>query len=1135
MSNPPPTFRRTKRQAPCQKITLVKHNSLGSWDVFLSLFNSFVGLPPVDIVLLQDPPSRKGFLPSFTGYKSFCSPTPRPALAFYVSFSFLSFYAVLPAHSPSSSEVFHLDVYTPAGCFGTDSTKFRLTNVYSRSLPGSTKSVEPSSALPDVDFPCLVAGDFNIHNHAADPLRITTRAEEKASAPYFNRATDLAYYVLNTHGVYTRFPLSGTFRPSAIDLAFANPLLRPAFQSWDATTLPSTGSDHVLILIHLTAPTDASAPPRPMWDKADWECLEGPLKDFRIPPPPPSRSPYQLDTWFAHFLDSLVATVRLHTPTSRPSPKSKPWWTPSLTALRKEYAKACRLAKKYRTEDLVDLARLSQQGYFKAIKKAKNFHWSNFLARTTLHHIWIAKKYVTPRKTPRFPNLPEANSPGKINKAILNHFFAPKPELPTRGRLHRHASADPLTKEEITAAFAKSSPSSALGPDGVPYSVWKKVNSIKPTLLLDLLAPLVAFGYHPTSLKHANGVVLDKPGKPSYDTPASFRIIVLPKTVSKILERILTVRLTSLARKAGLLHPNQCGSLPGLSTSDAVATLTHAVNTLQRPLLKVSTLFLDIKAGFNNLNASKLRSLLLSKGIPSYIGDWVSSFLTGRECTLVFQGAPGVSAQFWVGTPQGSPISPLRFLTYVAPLHFHILTGVIVSYVDDFALIVASPSHRSNIRRLQGLFLIISRKAAELHVSFSVPKTELIHWRTHSERSPPSLSPITLDNQVFHPAGVVRWRGYCLSPAINTSHHFNHRLTLANASFSFVKRLSSPGGGTRPFLTHRVAMGLFLPILTYGADLLIPNSRTTQAMNSFWHRVCRWVTNNFYSTPTSILTREAYLPPIDAYCRHRRRLAALRIACAPPTHNPAAARLPPAFPSLSSYRALDSTRYLTKGLSSYYLRLNWRTPVPSPPMRKPLPIDAVAHLTIPLSEGLSRFPLVLKTPPPPGENIPPPLLMARTYKALKVHSQLLMLEEWNSLHPPRDYYGYPHRLEPHPFMGLDQFIAGGLHQMRAHKSYLAAHPSWWSEDPDTSCPRCRCDVETFEHAILFCPARKNHRNRYLEPTLSIHADSPRWDDKEQLHALSQYLSATRTGFPPEMAPAPLPSRSPSQVSPLSPA
>ena len=134
--------------------------------------------------------------------------------------------------SSSSADVFHLDIYTPSGCFGTDSTKFRITNVYSRSLPGLTKWVDPPDALPDVDFPCLVAGDFNINNQAVDPLRIISRSEEKASKPYFNRASDLAYSLLNTPGVYTRFLLSGSFRPSAIDLAFANPLIRPAFRSW---------------------------------------------------------------------------------------------------------------------------------------------------------------------------------------------------------------------------------------------------------------------------------------------------------------------------------------------------------------------------------------------------------------------------------------------------------------------------------------------------------------------------------------------------------------------------------------------------------------------------------------------------------------------------------------------------------------------------------------------------------------------------------------------------------------------------------------------------------------------------------------------------------------------------------------
>ena len=269
-----------------------------------------------------------------------------------------------------------------------------------------SKSVDPPDPLPDVDFPCLVAGDFNIHNHAADPLWIISRCEEKASTPYFDRATDLAYSLLNTPGVYTRFPLSGSFRPSAIDLAFANPLIRPAFLSWDATSLPSTGSDHVPILILLAASSDELAPPRPMWEKADWDNLETPIKELHIPPAPTSPSPDQLDTWFAHSLDALTALIRLHTPISRPSPRSKPWLTPSLTALCKEYTKACRLAKKHRTEVFMSLARLSRQGYFKAIKKAKNSHWAEFLAKTTPHNIWTAKKFVAPERPRVFPCSP---------------------------------------------------------------------------------------------------------------------------------------------------------------------------------------------------------------------------------------------------------------------------------------------------------------------------------------------------------------------------------------------------------------------------------------------------------------------------------------------------------------------------------------------------------------------------------------------------------------------------------------------------------------------------------------------------------------------------------------------------------
>lgn len=120
---------------------------------------------------------------------------------------------------------------------------------------------------------------------------------------------------------------------------------------------------------------------------------------------------------------------------------------------------------------------------------------------------------------------------------------------------------------------------------------------------------------------------------------------------------------------------------------------------------------------------------------------------------------------------------------------------------------------------------------------------------------------------------------------------------------------------------------------------------------------------------------------------------------------------------------------------------------------------------------------------------------------------------------PTQYYPYNCSLEPHPFMGLGKFVAGRIYQIQARKSYLAAHPSRWSEDPVTLCPRCLLDEETFDYVILTCPARSIARNRLLGAVSSIrrtalygptHPSSPRSANTSQLPR----QVSPRTWFPP---------------------
>ena len=400
----------------------------------------------------------------------------------------------------------------------------------------------------------------------------------------------------------------------------------------------------------------------------DWQALDPIIKGFRVPVPPSCPTPQKLDEWMSASLNRLVAPRKEHTPVSRASHHSKPWWTAHLTILRRKYHKAARSARKHDTLHMGEVAGTSKKRYFKAIKAAKNKHWSSFLLTATPQSLWTATRFAYGHAQPRCPSLPGAETPQQMNNVLLDHFFPSKEPVSAPPRLRPPKSVPPLTTEKIAAALSMCSLTSAPGPDGIPYSTWQQVKKINPSILLQILAPLVLLGYHPASLKGSNGVVLDKPGKPSYESPFSCRILVLIRMFSKILERIIAARLLLAARLRDLLHPNQCRSLAGLSTYDACLTLINDLKTLQRPWLKVSSVLLDIKAGFNNVDNNTLPRILREGGIPPYLVTWVSFFLWERSCTLIFQGAPGTPAPVKVGPPPGlphlpTPVSSLRGTT----------------------------------------------------------------------------------------------------------------------------------------------------------------------------------------------------------------------------------------------------------------------------------------------------------------------------------------------------------------------------------------------------------------------------------------------------------------------------------------
>jgi len=172
--------------------------------------------------------------------------------------------------SHDTSEILSVDMSSPEGLFGSPHHSLRVTSLYllHTNCP-PYQSIFPDRVFAVLSYPHLLLGDFNLHHPLADPLRSLSDKEFAFSARYLDVAFDTPYHLLNTLGVYTRFPFDAVSRPSVLDLAFANNTLSPFVSCWD-TPLPSTGSDHVPIVVMLRPPAIMLPPPMPYWALLDW-------------------------------------------------------------------------------------------------------------------------------------------------------------------------------------------------------------------------------------------------------------------------------------------------------------------------------------------------------------------------------------------------------------------------------------------------------------------------------------------------------------------------------------------------------------------------------------------------------------------------------------------------------------------------------------------------------------------------------------------------------------------------------------------------------------------------------------------------------------------------------------------------
>ncbi|EAQ84238.1 hypothetical protein CHGG_10642 [Chaetomium globosum CBS 148.51] len=514
------------------------------------------------------------------------------------------------------------------------------------------------------------------------------------------------------------------------------------------------------------------------------------------------------------------------------------------------------------SERLKDLARTTREARTRA--------WRSDLQKASEarkpDQMWSLERWARRRSflPPEPPKLPAFKNPsGQVTaethdqkaNALAERFFPSPPANLTDVQDQTFLnSRDPgfdvsqaVKPAEITRAIGGASPWKAPGEDLLPMGLLKACGAPLAEVLALLATRCLELGWFPNRFKRAKTVVLPKPGKapPVYQTPGGYRPIALLPTLGKVIESVVATKVTLAAEANGLLPDEQMGNRAHRSTELAVRLVVAQVQEAWRHKGAASLLQLDISGAFDTVNHTRLLATLREMGYPRWLVLWIRDWLTGREATLLFDGKAATPTAIRAGVPQGSPLSPVLFILYIASLykqlkdeHPHL---AIVGFADDTNLLAFGRNPEVNIRQLEGA------------------------WETWGGTSP------------VKPEGSARLLGVWLDWKLNWKAHLvavekklrtqsyasveDRGKDVGNgASLKHEKYTQSASGRRWPMAHHRFTSPRMWEAIKKGI---------TKALGKAQNKSLRIVAGAFKSTPIRNLETETWVPPLDLYLNKR--------------------------------------------------------------------------------------------------------------------------------------------------------------------------------------------------------------------------------------------------------------------------
>jgi len=495
---------------------------------------------------------------------------------------------------------------------------------------------------------------------------------------------------------------------------------------------------------------------------------------------------------------------------------NSPWWDKECAILvnKRKWAYK-KLSKCPSRENLLNYRKISSEVRKKLQKKKRN-NFREFVSSLNLASGPV-KFWNTIRKFKNSHYFKENNTINSNKQSDIDAYIsklAPTGVIPKMPKCEENEFCGyfkfALKLEELREIIETVKSDSSPGPDLINHYLLKLIPDEGLTKLLVIFEDILQGKYFPNMWRKYSIILLQKPSK------NDFRPIALASCTLKLLERMVKKRLERFIESSNLIPDAQFGFRRGMSCEDCLAIINLEINKTYLSKVKMGTLFLDIKAAYDNVDPAILFNTINNLKIPLGYKKFIKNLLEFREIDIFESGNFQGQRSLYKGLPQGSVLSPLLFNLYIKDVIQVIPRNCkLIQFADDIAIFYQDSSLERIYDTLSFSFNNVNDWLAKMGLELSIPKTQFIVFhRSKNLIFPGSLKVI---GGSIQRSDNAKYLGVILDSGLRWLDHINMLKVKSSKYLNILKWLSGRSWGIDPLQSISFINATIVAQLSWGA------------------------------------------------------------------------------------------------------------------------------------------------------------------------------------------------------------------------------------------------------------------------------------------------------------------------------